>query len=109
MTRYRIEGSGTPGQVVSQVLLVRVAPRVRLTRPDEPGVLTGTVRPRLPGALVRIERQRGSGWTSVDEVIADGSGAFRAEIDLVSGTYRARVAAAGGYVEGISPVLAVAG
>ncbi len=109
MTRYRIEGSGTPGQVVSQVLLVRVAPRVRLTRPAEPGVLTGTVRPRLPGALVRIERQRGSGWALVDEVIADRAGAFRAEIDLISGTYRARVAAAGGYVEGISPVLAVAG
>jgi SpoIID/LytB domain protein len=114
-TRYRIEGSGAvgrarsqvPSQVQSQVLLVRVGPRVRLARPAEPGVLAGTMRPRLPGALVRIERQRGSGWAQVAEATTDQTGAFRAQLDLVSGTYRARILATGGFAEAFSPTLTV--
>jgi stage II sporulation protein D len=88
-TRYRIEGRGATGPVFSQVLLVRVSPRVRLARPSEPGVLSGAVRPRLSGAFVHIERQRGSTWTRVGQTTADESGAFRLEVDLVPGSYRA--------------------
>lgn len=108
-TRYRIEGSGATDTVVSQVLLVRVAPRVRLAQPSEPGVLSGTVRPRLSGVLVQIERQRGSSWTRVGETIADESGAFRLEVDLVPGAYRARVPATDGFADGYSPLLTVDG
>jgi SpoIID/LytB domain protein len=116
-TRYRIEGNGAAGNgrnqlpslVQSQVLLVRVGPRLRLVRPAEPGVLTGTMRPRLLGALVRIERQRGSSWTQVAETSADQSGAFRVQLDLVPGTYRARVPASGGLAEAVSPQLTVEG
>lgn len=106
-TRYRIEGSGATGSVASQVLLVQVAPRVRLVRPTEPGVLSGTVRPRLAGALVRIERQRGSAWVRVGETATDSSGAFRLDVELAPGTYRARVLATGGFAEGYSPLLTV--
>jgi hypothetical protein len=103
--RYRIEGSGA----TSQVLLVRVTPRVRLVRAAEPGVLAGTVRPRVPGTLVHVERQRGATWVHVGETIADGSGAFRLAVDLVPGTYRARVSPIAGFAEGLSPVLTVEG
>ena len=116
-TYYRIEGSraAVPGtaqqteQLRSQVLLVRVAPRVRLQRPAEPGVLAGTVRPRLSGAIAHVERQRGSMWVHVGEVLVDDSGAFRVEAQLVPGTYRARVTAGGGFAEGVSPLLTVDG
>ena len=49
----------------SPAMFVGVAPLVRLTQAAELDVLTGTVRPRLPGAAVTIERRRGrrgSAW-----------------------------------------------
>lgn len=119
-TRYRIEGTGSAGQVpgqvpgqvaspvASQILLLRVSPRVRLVRP-EPGVLAGTLRPRLPGAIVHVERLRGSVWVHVGETLADGSGAFRLVAETIPGTYRARVSAISGFAEGTSPPLTVEG
>jgi SpoIID/LytB domain protein len=99
-TRYRIEvkGAASPG------LLVRVAPRVELVQPAEPGLLTGTVRPKLAGALVVIERQeagRGT-WTLVAEAVVDEKGAFRADLALAPGSYRARVPATEGFAEGLA-------
>jgi hypothetical protein len=108
-TRYRIEATRTAGKVSGQVVLVRVAPRVRLGRSPEPGVLSGTVRPRLPGAPVYVERQQGADWVQVGETAADEAGGFRVAVDLLPGVYRARVSAAGGFVEGFSPLLTVAG
>ena len=108
-TRYRIEGTGATGPVVGQVLLVRVAPRIRLARPSEPGVLSGTVRPRSAGTVVHLERQRGAIWVHVGEVITDETGAFRIELELVPGAYRARVLPSAGFVEGLSPLLQVDG
>lgn len=104
-TRYRLEGGGA----ASQVVVLRVAPRVRLAAPVEPDVLTGTVRPRLPRAVVHVERQQGAGWVHVAEVLADGTGAFRVALELVPGIYRARVSPSGGFVEGVSPPLTVDG
>ncbi len=104
-TRYRIEVE----DAASPALLVRVAPRVRLTRPAEPQVLTGTVRPRLAGAFVTIERQESGAWAAVGEAVVDESGAFRTELDLVPGSYRARVAPTDGFAEGVTAVLAVTG
>lgn len=104
-TRYRIEA----GEAASPALLVRVAPRVQLMLSGEPRVLTGTVRPRLPGARVTIERQQPTGWALVAETVVDQSGAFRAELALAPGSYRARVAPASGYAEGVTQVLTVTG
>jgi SpoIID/LytB domain protein len=109
-TSYRIEAGGSANQpasrVTSQVLLVRVSPKVRLARPLEPGVLSGTVRPRL-GVVVHVERLRGGSWVHVGETLADAAGAFRIEAQIVPGTYRARTSPVAGFVEGISPLVAV--
>ena len=103
--RYRVEVEGA----ASPAILVEVAPRVQLSRDSaEPKTLTGTVRPRLVGAAVFVERRAGSTWRRVARRTVDSAGAFRAEV-LQPGEYRARLPAAGGYAEGVTAVLAVAG
>jgi SpoIID/LytB domain protein len=102
-TRYRIEVK----DAASPTLLVQVAPRVRLSQPAEPGALTGTVRPRLPGAAVTVERREGSTWNLVAEAIVDNAGAFRAELAIAPGSYRARIAPTGGFAAGVAPVLTI--
>jgi len=107
-TRYRLEAQGG----ASPALLVAVAPRVTLARPTplEPDVFTGTVRPKLPGATVAVERRRGTTWLLVDEALVDQSGAFRLELDaLPAGAYRARTIAVNGYAAGASAVVTVTG
>lgn len=101
--RYRIEVK----DAASPTLLVQVAPRVRLLQPAEQGALTGTVRPRLPGAAVAVERKEGSAWSLVGEAVVDSTGAFRAELAIAPGTYRAHVAATGGFAAGVTPVLTI--
>jgi stage II sporulation protein D len=103
--RYRIEckGAASPG------LLVRVAPRVRLAVPADPGALSGTVRPKLPGAVVSIERRKGTAWQGVTDAVVDETGSFRAQLQLVAGGYRARVTATNGFAEGLSPMIMVSG
>jgi hypothetical protein len=106
--RYRLEAEGG----ASPALLVQVAPRVTLSRPTqlEPDVFTGTVRPKLPGLVVAIERKRGSTWTLVDEAVVDMTGAFRLELDAVPvGTYRARSTATADFAVGTSLVVQVTG
>jgi SpoIID/LytB domain protein len=102
-TRYRIESKGA----ASPALLVRVAPRVRLGVPVEPEALSGTVRPKLAGAPVSIERRQGTAWLPVADSIVEQTGSFRAELQLVAGSYRARVAATEGFAEGVTPVITV--
>ena len=108
-TRYRLEAEGG----ASPALLVQVAPKVALARPTvaDPYTLRGSVRPKLRGAVVTIERRRGSTWTPVDETTVDAAGAFATSLDDVvpAGAYRARVAASGGYAVGVSAVLQVPG
>ncbi|MGH3066763.1 MAG: SpoIID/LytB domain-containing protein [Gaiellaceae bacterium] len=104
-TRYRIEVEGA----MSPTLLVQVVPRLQLTRPAEPDVLVGTIRPKLVGAVVSIELKNGSTWVPVAEAVVDDAGAFRAELMLAPGSYRARIAAAGGLAAGASPLLEVTG
>ena len=101
--RYRIEVTGA----ASPPILVRVAPRVQLAQTPDGLGLIGTVRPRLRGAPVTIERRRGSGWVEIARMTVDGAGAFRAELQVSPGSYRARVPARNGYVEGLTPVLVV--
>ncbi len=106
-TRYRLEAEGG----ASPAVLVQVAPRIQLTRPTalEPTILRGTVRPRLTGASVVVERRKGTAWVTIGEATVDASGAFVLELDAVvpSGAYRARVAATPGFVAGTSAVLQV--
>ena len=108
-TRYRLETEGG----ASPALLVQVAPRLTLARPTaaEPGVLGGTVKPKLPGAVVAVERRKGSTWALVGEVVVDGAGTFTLEFDapVPVGSYRARSTASGGLAAGISPVVQVSG
>jgi stage II sporulation protein D len=108
-TRYRLETEGG----ASPALLVQVAPRLTLARPTaaEPGVLSGTIRPKLPGAVIAVERRKGSTWALVGEVLADSAGSFRLVLDAAvpAGSYRARSTASGGLVAGISPVVQVSG
>ncbi len=89
-TRYRLEAQGG----ASPALLVQVAPRLTLTRPTptEPGVLAGTIRPKLTGSAVAIERKKGANWVLVGEATVAASGGFRLELDaaLPAGSYRAR-------------------
>ncbi|MEX0850905.1 MAG: SpoIID/LytB domain-containing protein [Gaiellaceae bacterium] len=103
--RYRIEVEGA----TSPTLLVQVAPRVKLVQPVDPTELTGTVRPRLRGARVTIERRWGTGWVGVRKTTVDSAGAFRAQLSVTPGSYRARVDATAGYAEGIAPEVEVAG
>jgi SpoIID/LytB domain protein len=103
--RYRIEVKGA----ASPALLVQVSPRLLLVQPPEPMMLAGTVRPRLAGARVTIERMKGSTWARVAAATVDRTGSFRAELALTPGSYRGRIPATSGYAEGITPVLTVTG
>ena len=104
-TRYRLQGA----EAASPPQLVQVAPRVQLSPPNalEPTVLPGSVRPRLAGLTVTIERRRGQAWVEVATAVTDAGGRFRAELELASGSYRARVPAAAGLAAGVSEVVQV--
>lgn len=107
--RYRLEAEGE----ASPALLVQVAPRLTLSRPTaiEPNVLTGTVRPKLPGGVVAIERRKGSAWTLAGQAVVDATGSFRLQLDptIPPGGYRARSVATDSLVVGTSPVVQVTG
>ncbi len=103
--RYRIEVAGA----ASPAVLVQVSPRILLALGAEPMTLSGTVRPRLSGATVAIERRAGTTWKRIVRSTVDQTGAFRAKLRLVPGEYRARIPATGGYAEGVTSVLSVAG
>ena len=106
-TRYRLEAEGG----ASPALLVQVSPRLQLTRPTEldPSTLSGTVRPRIAGAVVAVERRKGTSWVTLGETTVDAAGAFALELDAVvpAGSYRARISATAGFAAGTSPVLQV--
>jgi stage II sporulation protein D len=103
--RYRIEVKGA----ASPPILLRVSPRAQLQQTIDGTGLSGTVRPRLSGAEVTIERRRASGWAEVARTTVDKSGSFRVELAVSPGTYRARVAATEGFVEGVTPLLTISG
>ena len=86
-------------------LRVRVAPRVTLK--PHLGLLSGIVRPILPGATVALQRQDGSRWTNVATATVNDQGEYFAQVDLAPGIYRARVAPRPGYAVGLSRTLSV--
>jgi len=103
--RYRIEVEGA----ASPALLVQVAPRLELALAPDDGALTGTVRPKLAGTTVTIERRKGSLWAPVRDAPVDTVGTFRAELTLAPGSYRARIGPTGGLAAATSPVVQVSG
>lgn len=108
-TRYRLEADGG----ASPALLVQVSPRLQLLRPTalEPTVLRGTVRPRITGAVIAVERRKGTSWVTIGEATADAAGTFMLELDAAvpAGAYRARISATTGFAAGTSLVLQVSG
>jgi hypothetical protein len=71
------------------------------------GVLSGIVRPILPGAIVALQRQAGFRWANVATATVNDQGEYFAELDLAPGIYRARVAPRPGYAVGLSRTLSV--
>ena len=108
-TRYRLEAEGG----ASPAMLVQVIPRIQLSAPTalDPTTLRGTVRPKLAGAVVTIERRKGTAWSVVGETTVAAAGSFALALDAVvpAGAYRARISATAGYAAGASPVLQVTG
>jgi stage II sporulation protein D len=102
-TDYRVVG----GSVRSAALRVGVAPLLRLAAPADAAALRGTVKPALDGAAVGVQRLEGTVWRTVGSATIDAQGAFEARLELVPGTYRARIAPGRGFAEGLSPELAV--
>ena len=92
---------------------MQVSPRLQLLQPTEldPTTLRGTVRPKLVGETVTVERRKGTTWTTVGEGTVDTSGAFAVAFDSLVpvGVYRARISATAGLTAGMSPVLQVTG
>jgi stage II sporulation protein D len=102
-TDYRISS----GYFRSGVVRVAVAPSVRLSPGADRTSVSGLVKPLLPNATVQVQRQAGKAWKTVAQTNVTAYGAFSASLDLVPGTYRARVIAGKGYAVGLSPLLTV--
>jgi hypothetical protein len=103
-TDYRLESGGFR----SGAARVSVAPLVQLVAGADGVSATGTVRPVLTGAPVQVQRQRpGGGWATVAQATVAADGSFSAQLDLSSGSYRARVAAGHGFAVGLSRTVVV--
>lgn len=102
-TDYRL----VSGKITLAPLRILVAPLVRLETPRVQTALGGTVRPVLPGTSVIVQRQAGTRWVRAASATVGEDGRFEAALELVPGTYRARIAPGGGYAVGVSPVLNV--
>lgn len=102
-TDYRISS----GFVRSGVVRLAVAPAVRLSPSNDRASVNGVVKPLLRDAPVQVQRQVANGWKTVATTTVTSHGAFTASLDLIPGTYRARVIAGKGYAAGVSAPLTV--
>jgi len=102
-TDYRLQSGGFRSAVVR----VPVAPLVTLVAGNDGVSISGVVKPVVSGENVDVQRLDPNGWTTVVSATTGSSGSFQATLDLQPGSYRARVAAAHGYVTGISKTLTV--
>nr|MBA2332771.1 hypothetical protein [Actinomycetota bacterium] len=91
------------GTVAGPILAVPVAPLVRAS--SQAGGLVGTVTPASPGTAVQLQLLEGVDWVAAGDAVLDERGGFRLESELGPGTYRARVAPAAGFAEGLSAQL----
>jgi stage II sporulation protein D len=103
-TDYRISS----GIVRSAVVRLSVAPSVRLTASTDRASVSGLVKPFFSGVPVQIQRSAANGaWTTIAQATPAADGSFQAAVNLVPGTYRARIAPGNGFAPGLSPVLTV--
>jgi hypothetical protein len=56
---------------------------------------------------VQVQRLGSSGWATVAQTTIASDGSFTAQLDLSSGSYRARVAAGHGFAVGLSKTVVV--
>ena len=91
----------TAGKLVGPTLRIPIAPLVT-AKAAGPLTLSGTVRPLAPGSVVELQvEQVADVWAAVAEAMVGADGSFTAAVPE-PGTYRARVAAAGGFAQGLS-------
>ena len=103
-TEYRLAS----GNVRTPPVRVLVAPRIRLVPPTSPTALSGTVTPVIPGATVAVQRRdEGGAWRTLATLPPAANGAFKANLSLQPGAYRARYAPGRGYAVGLSRLLEV--
>jgi stage II sporulation protein D len=102
-TDYRLESGGFRTSTVR----VSVAPLVQLAAGADGVSVTGTVRPVLAGTNVQIQRLDSGTWTTVTETTTGSDGSYSATVDLVAGSYRARVTLGHGFALGLSDTLVV--
>ena len=91
----------TAGTLVGPTLRIPLAPQVT-ARAAGALTLSGRVRPLAPGAVVQLQvEQAADVWATVSEATTGADGSFTASLPE-PGTYRARVAPAGGFAQGLS-------
>jgi stage II sporulation protein D len=102
-TDYRLESGGFRSGSVR----LSVAPLVQLAAGGDGVSVNGSVRPLLPGATVLIQRLDSGGWQTVTDTTVGPDGSYSATVDLIAGSYRARVAPGRGFAIGFSETLIV--
>jgi len=102
-TDYRL----STGTLRSGIVHLSVAPMVRIAFSADRLAVTGTVKPLLPNAAVQVQRLDAGVWTTIARTTTGADGSFSANVQLTTGTYRARVLAGRGYAIGLSKVLEV--
>jgi stage II sporulation protein D len=102
-TDYRLESGGFRSVTVR----VPVAPLVQLAAGADGVSVNGTVRPVFAGANVQIQRLDSGSWTTVTETSVGSDGSYWATVDLIAGSYRARVTVGHGFAIGLSDTLVV--
>jgi stage II sporulation protein D len=103
-TDYRLENGGFRSGAVR----VPVAPLVQLVAGSDGVSVDGTVRPVVTGASVQVQRQgSGGGWATVTQTAVASDGSYWAQVDLTSGSYRARVVLGRGFAVGLSRTVVV--
>lgn len=102
-TWFRLDTPSTPAVTIR----IAVEPKLRI-QTARANSLAGTMRPKLTGTTVSIQRFTASGWRTVAQATVDADGNWRAVFSVRQGaTYRAAAAPGHGYVPGTSPAVEV--
>ena len=88
------------GKLAGPVLKVPVAPVVT-ARASGALAVSGTVKPLDPGASVELQRESGGTWSTVGATTTGAGGEYTITVPE-PGIYRARVAPAAGFAQGLS-------
>jgi SpoIID/LytB domain protein len=100
-TQYRLAW----GDARAGLAKIAVAPRVDATVTSS--VIGGAIRPVLAGAVVQLQQQAGTAWTTVASTLTDASGAWSFAGAATPGTYRVRCVPGQGLAAGVSSTILV--